>query len=414
MTGIKLSICIPTYNRAEYLRTALETLAQADFGFAHEIVISDNASSDNTAEVVESFIVKGLPILYLQMPENMGAGPNLTNAIQHASGEYMVYQGDDDLLILPRIPEVIAYLDANPDVGACHAPWYLYDEVADYDMSKFYTIDADLKFDRQDYAGMFEFIVNRHIFPEIAVYRMSHVRSCFVPRHFCFWPFSYLAHFLDQSAVAFLREPFYRSVAVSRIAPSREQAGFNDAMTAWDSYRGGLEYFLHFATRRGFMLRTEEAMALYSRTCQIFTALRMAVAVRFWVARNDYIRAYELYARMAIAGFDDHPEVRDLRAQFPGLVGLQTLADKVNAIPEMERLIFSDAPDIAGLEATLRVLGLEARVAVMGDPAVDDPTWASTTAVLTTTADKAAEYAARGYDPHFIFKERDLVQAVVV
>ena len=118
MTGIKLSICIPTYNRAEYLRTALETLAQADFGFAHEIVISDNASSDNTAEVVESFIARGLPLLYLRMPENMGAGPNLTNAIQHASGEYMVYQGDDDLLILPRIPEVIAYLDANPDVGA--------------------------------------------------------------------------------------------------------------------------------------------------------------------------------------------------------------------------------------------------------------------------------------------------------
>ncbi|MEJ2408774.1 MAG: glycosyltransferase family 2 protein [Novosphingobium sp.] len=158
MTQIKLSICIPTYNRAEYLRTALECLAKADFSFSHEIVISDNASPDHTQEVVQDFIAKGLPIKYLRAPVNAGQGPNLTNAIQHASGEYMIYQGDDDLLILPQVAKVVAYLDANPDVNACHAPWYLYNQVADVDTQKFYEVDADRKFERQDYLGVFEFL----------------------------------------------------------------------------------------------------------------------------------------------------------------------------------------------------------------------------------------------------------------
>lgn len=414
MTDVKLSICIPTYNRAEYLRVALECLAEADFGFAHEIVISDNASTDDTRQVVQGFMAQGLPIVYLRMPANAGPGPNLTNAIQHASGQYMVYQGDDDLLILPRIAEVIAYLDANPDVSACHAPWYLHNDVTKADQRKFYQVDADTKFARQDFMGVFEFIFERHIFPEIAIYRMDSVRSAFVPRHFCFWPFSYLAHFLDQGAVAFLKEPFYRSVTVSRVAPTRQQAGNDDVMTSWDMYRGGLEYFLHFGVSRGQLSLTDEARALYERMCQIFTALRMSVAVRFWIARNDYIRAYELYTRMAMAGYGDHSSVADLRGQFPAMVGLQTLAYKVSAMPEINRLILSDIDDVEAVTQVLYTLGLAETVEVAADNGVDEPDRAVSTAVLVSLADKAAEFAQRGYDPRFIFLEQDLTRFVLV
>ena len=414
MTQIKLSICIPTYNRAEYLRTALECLAEADFSFTHEIVISDNASTDHTPEVVQDFIAKGLPIRYLRAPANAGPGPNLTNVIQHASGEYMMYQGDDDLLILPRVADVVAYLDANPDVTACHAPWYLYNQVTNVDQQKFYEIEADVKFERQDYLGVFEFLFQKHIFPEIAVYRLAHARAAFVPRHFCFWPFAYLAHFLDEGAVAFLKEPFYRSVTLSKHAPNREQAGNEHVMTSWDAYRGGLEYFLHFGTRRGRFSETEEARALYDRMCHIFTALRMSVAIRFWVAKHDYIRAYELYARMAIAGFADHASVAELRPQLPAMVGLQTLAFNVSAMPEISRLVLSDADDTGAVAELLQAMGLAPHITVTGDTGDDDPSLVAATAVLTSSAEQAQEFLARGYDPHFIFEEQDLVRFVLV
>lgn len=414
MTPVKLSICIPTYNRADYLRVALECLAGAEFGFAHEIVISDNASTDQTPQVVEEFIGQGLPIVYLRMPANAGPGPNLTNSIQHASGEYMIYQGDDDLLILRRIAEVIAYLDSNPDVSACHAPWYLYNDVTGQDQRKFYEVDADVKFAQQDFMGVFEFIFARHIFPEIAIYRMDSVRSSFVPRHFCFWPFAYLAHFLDQGAVAFLKEPFYRSVTASRVASNRDQAGYDDVMTSWDMYRGGLEYFLHVGAARGQLSLNDETRALYERMCQIFTALRMSVAVRFWVARNDYVRAYELYARMALAGFGDDASVADLRGQFPVMVGLQTLAYKVGAMPEIDRLVLSDVDDLTAVAELLQTLGLAPHIAVAADGGVDDPARTASTAVLVSSAAKAEEFAQRGYDPHFIFHEQDLTRFVVI
>ncbi|WP_067735602.1 glycosyltransferase family A protein [Novosphingobium naphthalenivorans] len=414
MTQIKLSICIPTYNRAEYLRTALECLAEADFSFAHEIVISDNASTDHTQEVVQDFIAQGLPILYLRAPVNAGPAPNLTNAIQHASGEYMIYQGDDDLLILPRIAEVVAYLDANPDVTACHAPWYLYNQVKGIDERKFYEVDADVKFPRQDFMGVFEFLFQKHIFPEIAIYRLAHARAAFVPRHFCFWPFAFLAHFLDDGAVTFLKEPFYRSVTLSKHAPSRQQAGNEEVMTSWDTYRGGLEYFLHFGTKRGRFSQAEEARALYDRMCHIFTALRMSVAIRFWVAKHDYIRAYELYTRMAIAGFADHASVAELRAQFPAMVALQTLAFNVSAMPEISRLVLSDAGDVEAVAELLRNMGLSAHITVTADTRDDEPSLVGATAVLVPSAEKALEFVARGYDPHFIFEEQDLIRFVLV
>ncbi|HEX7873688.1 MAG TPA: glycosyltransferase family 2 protein [Sphingobium sp.] len=413
MTDIKLSICIPTYNRAAYLRTALECLAGADFSFPYEIVISDNASPDDTEAVVRTFIDRGLPINYLRMPENAGAAINLTNAIQHAVGQYMIYQGDDDLLIPEGIEAAVAHLDANPDVTVCQAPWYLYNEVEDVDVKTFYHLDADRTFERQDFLGVFEFLFEGHVFPEIAIYRMSTARVAIVPRYFCFWPFSYLAHFLDEGAVTFLKQPFYRSVTVSKIAASRDQLGFEDVMTSWDMYRGGLEYFLHIGAQRGKLSTTEEARAVYDRMCKIFTVIRMSVAIRFWVARNDFIRAYELYTRMAIAGHGDYPGVAELRPHFPVMVGLQTLAYKVNAVPEIDYLILSDMADADHIGGLLRDVGLRAEIAIVSDGASHDPALADRTAILVTSEARQAEFIDRGYRPGFIFHEGELTRFVL-
>lgn len=412
MTDIKLSICIPTYNRAPYLRTALECLAEARFDFTHEIVISDNASSDDTAEVVQSFIDLGLPINFLRCPVNAGGGPNLTNAIHHARGEYMVYQGDDDLLILDQLAVVVGYLDANPDVTVCQAPWSLYDEVDDRDLGLFYHLDGEMRFERHDFLGIFELMMERHVFPEIAVYRMSAVRSAIVPRFFCFWPFVYLAHFIDQGAVAFLTEPFYRSVTVSKIAPSREQAGFIDVMTSWDMYRGGLEYFLHVAAQRGMLNTSDDVLALYDRLCKIFTMVRMSVAIRFWIARHDWIRAYELFTRMSLGGLGDYPGVGELRSQFPTMVGLQTLAFKVGAIPEIGYLV-CDTDDTTSLAEVLRNLGLPDTVKIVSSSNCD-PAVADKSAVLVTSVEQEDDFVTRGYNRNFIFQDADLTRYVLV
>ena len=414
MSGIKLSICIPTYNREAYLRNALEHCEKYNFTFPYEIVISDNASTDNTTQLVEEFTAKGLPIHYHRRAVNGGSGPNLACAFHHAVGEYSIYLADDDFLVPSGVEAAMAYLDANPEVAACHAPWYFYDEIEDRDLYQFYKIDENVKFEQRNFAAVFQFICERHILPEIGIYRASALRSTWVPRDFCFWAFSYLAHFLDQGAVAFLKQPFYRSVAVSKIAPNRQQAGNDDVMTSWDKYRGGLEYFLYIGSKRGNLATTREARIVFEDLCKVFTLNRMAVAFRFWAQRKDFIKAYELYTRLAIGGMPDHPEVIHIRNSLPLMVAIQTLAYQVSATEGISRLMLSGVADRRSIEEMLRDLGLPAEVDVIEETAGHDFALTKHTAVFIADATRHDEFVTLGYKPNLIFSEQDLIQHVII
>lgn len=415
MSGIKLSVCIPTYNREAYLRSALSRfLTHYKFDFPYEVVISDNASTDNTTAVIEEFIAKGVPIRYHRRPTNGGSLANTISAFHHAVGEYAIYHADDDFLAPEGLKEAVQYLDDNPDVSVCQAPWYFYDEIADRDLYQFYTTDENIKFEQRNFAAVFQFICERHIFPEIGVYRASALRSSWVQRDFCFWAFSYLAHFLDQGAVAFLVKPFYRSVAVSAIAPNRQQAGNDDVMTSWDKYRGGLEYFLYIGSKRGNLATTREARAVFEELSKVFTLNRMAVAFRFWAQRKDFIKAYEIYTRLAIGGMADHPEVVHIRNSLPLMVAIQTLAYHVGATEGISRLMLSGIADPRSIEEMLRDLGLPAEVDVMEEKAGHDADLAKNTIVFIADAARHGEFVALGYKPNLIFSEQDLIQHVII
>ncbi len=414
MSGIKLSICIPTFNREIYLRNALEHCETYDFDFTYEIVISDNASTDNTKQVVDEFIARGLPIRYHRRTANGGPYKNVASAFHHAIGEYSIYLADDDFLIPDGLKAAMAYLDTNPDVSACHASWYLYDEIRDLDLTSFYSVDEDIKFARHEFVEVFRFVCERHVFPEIAIYRSSALRSTWVPRDFCFSYFAYLAHALDQGAVAFLKQPFYRSVAVSKLAPSRSQNGNEEVMVAWDKYRGGLEYFLYIAAKRGRLNTGPESRVIFEEMCRLFTLERMAVAVRFWAIRKDFIKAYELYTRMALGGMGEHPEVKALRESFPMLVSMQTLAYQVSATADVDRLMLSGMADPALISEILRDVGLEAEIEITTDLDGHDPARVESTIIFAADTSRREKFLEMGYKPNLVFMESDLTRHVLI
>jgi glycosyltransferase involved in cell wall biosynthesis len=72
-----VSICIPTHQRCRYLHSLLDSLAgQLEaFPHAYEVVIADNASLDDTTQVVQAFSER-LPIRYLRHEHNIGGYPN--------------------------------------------------------------------------------------------------------------------------------------------------------------------------------------------------------------------------------------------------------------------------------------------------------------------------------------------------
>jgi abequosyltransferase len=100
-----LSVCIPTYKRAELLRAALDSIVPI-LGQDIEIVICDNASLDGTRELVEGYQRNYPQIVFYEWPENMGADRNYLEVISRARGEYCWFLGSDDAIIPEVLPEL--------------------------------------------------------------------------------------------------------------------------------------------------------------------------------------------------------------------------------------------------------------------------------------------------------------------
>lgn len=96
---MKLSICVITMNRAEQLREALDSCLKCDLPQQTEFVVIDNASTDNTADVVREVLNDiGFSYYYEKLPENLGVGGGRNYAYGKASGDF-VYMLDDDAVI---------------------------------------------------------------------------------------------------------------------------------------------------------------------------------------------------------------------------------------------------------------------------------------------------------------------------
>jgi len=102
MKDIKLSACVPTYNRAKFLKCTIESLLNQSEPI-DEIVVIDDGSTDNTREIVESYEAHGRVIYYgferdKSQPRNLTMVNALNFCIDKATGDYISIVGDDDLV----------------------------------------------------------------------------------------------------------------------------------------------------------------------------------------------------------------------------------------------------------------------------------------------------------------------------
>ena len=112
-----LSICFPTYNRAECIGEQLKRLSSVDKSVLDdvEIIVSDNCSPDNTKDVILSFQSK-LDFKYNRNEKNLGPDENYLYCFSHATGKYVWLVGDDDYLLPENLHVVIETLK-DKDLG---------------------------------------------------------------------------------------------------------------------------------------------------------------------------------------------------------------------------------------------------------------------------------------------------------
>ncbi len=109
-----LTIAVPTYNRATLLCRLLSTLfEQIGADSRVELIVSDNASTDNTPEVVQSFRDCGKSFRSIRNSENIGPDRNILQCFEAANGKYVWIFGDDDMLEPGGLATVLTYMSAD-------------------------------------------------------------------------------------------------------------------------------------------------------------------------------------------------------------------------------------------------------------------------------------------------------------
>ncbi|MDR1123022.1 MAG: glycosyltransferase family 2 protein [Elusimicrobiota bacterium] len=103
-----LSVCIPTYNRARFLSALLDSI-YAQKTPEIEVVVSDNASTDNTREIVKKYP----DIIYRRSGKNLGFDANVLRAVALAKGKYCWLVGDDDALAEGALEYLLQNIKSN-------------------------------------------------------------------------------------------------------------------------------------------------------------------------------------------------------------------------------------------------------------------------------------------------------------
>jgi glycosyltransferase involved in cell wall biosynthesis len=111
----RVSVGLPVFNGEAYLAPAIESILGQTFPDL-ELIISDNASTDRTADICRSFADQDPRLRYFRQERNLGASPNYDFTFYQARGEYFKWAAHDDVIDPTMIERCVEVLDRYPDV----------------------------------------------------------------------------------------------------------------------------------------------------------------------------------------------------------------------------------------------------------------------------------------------------------
>ena len=117
-----VSIGMPVYNGERYIRRALDSLLSQDYD-NYEIIISDNASTDQTPKILEEYASKYPRINIYTQPENIGAEENFLTVLKLACGKYFMWAAHDDYWLPAFVSTLVHELNNHPDSGCAMCAW---------------------------------------------------------------------------------------------------------------------------------------------------------------------------------------------------------------------------------------------------------------------------------------------------
>jgi glycosyltransferase involved in cell wall biosynthesis len=119
-TTPRLSIGLPVYNGGKYLGRSIDALLGQSYG-DFELIISDNASTDDTSEICRDYQSQDARIRYRRQFRNIGSSPNHNFVVDAARGELFKWASYDDLYARDLLEKCVDALDDHPDAVLAHS-----------------------------------------------------------------------------------------------------------------------------------------------------------------------------------------------------------------------------------------------------------------------------------------------------
>src|SRR5262245_3614674 len=139
-----LSIIIVNYNTAQYLVQALESIRTYASGIQYEVIVVDNASSDNSSELLR----KLTDIRLISNTKNAGFAAGMNQALKESQGRFILWMNPDSQLLNHGLQTLIRYLEKQPKVGILGP--------------RIVNPDGTIQFSCRSFPSYFAAIANRH------------------------------------------------------------------------------------------------------------------------------------------------------------------------------------------------------------------------------------------------------------
>ena len=343
-----LSICIPTFNRAEILRQTLAHLADTlDPSF--EIVISNNCSGDHTVDVLKDFEKKWERFQYVTQTKEIDAIENAAVSLQMAKGKYCYVLHDDDRLIIDSLLKAAKIMEEREDIVGVYGGYFAWDPKTNdltspriqVDKIEIFSKDSKLEIMRR-----FEWVVYPVIRNEIC--RRFCVQVC-DKETYGQWPF--IGKLLDHGSIAYTPYIFYKHASTVPRAEFTLNEGW-----VHDRRRATYEILVG-STVHGTM---QNAQIIGELTVQAYLQ-----GVRFAKIKGEWLSGRNYLLRARAYGLVEDKELLEYEQLYIVPMVTERLRNLVSMTPGIQKVILESHLISAGIQLQLENIMPEMDVCIV-------------------------------------------------
>lgn len=116
----RLSVGLPVYNSSRFVAESIDAILGQTFE-EFELIISDNASTDDTGDICRRYCKQDSRVRYFRQPKNVGLAPNHNFCVEQARGPLFKWAAGDDLYARDLLGKCVAALDEDPKLVLAHS-----------------------------------------------------------------------------------------------------------------------------------------------------------------------------------------------------------------------------------------------------------------------------------------------------